>query len=179
MAKIIKSLTIISFCLFIISIILFTAMNNGIVLSFAITFGTFFYHFSMRILVGTIVNKIMKNKADYNKKWFKVGDFEVKIYEFLNVKQWKVKSLSYEPDLFDKSKHTWDEIAQAMCQAEIVHEIIVVLSFLPIFASLLFGEFFVFLLTSIFSALFDFSFVILQRYNRPRILRLLNKTHKV
>ena len=66
-----------------------------------------------------------------------------------------------------------DEIAQAMCQAELVHETIVILSFVPVAFSAVFGAFWVFLITSLCAAAFDLMFVIIQRYNRPRIIRLI------
>ena len=66
--------------------------------------------------------------------------------------------------------HTWDEIAQAMCQAELVHETIVILSFLPILAGIRFGAYPVFIITSVLAAAFDMMFVIMQRYNGPRIV---------
>ena len=82
---------------------------------------------------------------------------------------------TYDPKVFDSKLHTWDEIAQAMCQAELVHEVIVLLSFLPLFAAIPFGAFPVFLITSLISALYDLSFVIMQRYNRPRVVRIFEK----
>ena len=63
----------------------------------------------------------------------------------------------------------------AMCQAELVHETIMVFSFLPIIASVWFESIGVFVITSIVSALIDLIFVIIQRYNRPRIIRILQK----
>lgn len=36
---------------------------------------------------------------------------------------------TYRPDWFDPRLHSWKEIAQTMCQSEVVHEIIAVLSF--------------------------------------------------
>ena len=83
---------------------------------------------------------------------------------------------TFEPDCFDRTIHTWEEIAQAMCQAELVHEIIIVLSFLPVFAAIPFGALFAFVITSVLAACFDALFVIMQRYNRPRIVRLISKT---
>ena len=62
-----------------------------------------------------------------------------------------------------------------MCGAEIVHEIIMVLSFLPLLAIPVFGAFPVFLITSVLAALFDGVFVMAQRYNRPRLVRILEK----
>lgn len=82
---------------------------------------------------------------------------------------------TYDRDTFDTLKHSWDEIVQATCQSELVHEVNVVLSFLPLIASVLFGEFYVFLITSILSALFDLMFVFMQRFNRARILKMQEK----
>ena len=62
-----------------------------------------------------------------------------------------------------------------MCQAEIVHEIIVILSFVPLLFTIPFGAFPVFLLTSAGSALLDTVFVIIQCCNRPRIMKLARK----
>ena len=73
----------------------------------------------------------------------------------------------------DNRLHTWDEIAQAMCQAELVHEVIIILSFLPILAAIPFGALFVFVFTSILSAGYDAMFVMMQRYNRPRIVKMI------
>ena len=56
-----------------------------------------------------------------------------------------------------------------------VHEGIIVLSFAPILASLAFGATWVFVLTSVLAACYDMLFVVMQRYNRPRILRVMEK----
>ena len=54
---------------------------------------------------------------------------------------------TYDSALFSPQKHTWDEIAQAMCQAELVHEVIAVLSFVPIIMTIWWGAFEVFLIS--------------------------------
>ena len=144
-------------------------------LSLTITFGTIAYHLTVRLLVGGVVNGIMRNHADYHKKWYQMRPFEERIYGALRVKQWKSKLPSFEPEWFSLQSHNFDEIAQTMCQSEIVHEINVVLSFLPLFASIWFGSFIVFCVTSIVAACFDMVFVIMQRYNRPRIVRIVER----
>ena len=141
----------------------------------AITFGTCLYHFAMRLLVGHILNRVMGNKADYRKGWYQLRPFEARLYKRLRVKKWKGKMPAYDPSCFDPQLHSWEEIAQAMCQAELVHEVIALLSFLPLFAAIPFGSFGAFLITSVLSSLYDLSFVAIQRYNRPRILKLLEK----
>ena len=61
------------------------------------------------------------------------------------------------------------------CVAEITHEIIILLSFAPLLVIPKFGAAPVFVITSLLAALFDGIFVIMQRYNRPRLLRLSRK----
>jgi len=144
-------------------------------LSLAITSGTVFYHFFMRLLVGHAINSLLHNQTDYRKKWFRPLAFEKKLYSFLKVKKWKRNMPSYDPSLFSAELHTPEEIVQAMCQAEIVHEVIILLSFLPLVFSLWFDSFWVFFVTSLLSACFDLLFVIMQRYNRPRLLRIIDR----
>ena len=141
----------------------------------AITFGTTCYHFSMRLAVGYTLNHRMHNKADYRKCWYQLRPFEKRLYQILKVKKWKSRMPTYDPTCFDPKVRSWNEIAQAMCQAEIVHEVIVVFSFLPLLAAIPFGAFGVFLITSLLAALYDLCFVIMQRFNRPRILKFIEK----
>ncbi|MBR2046694.1 MAG: hypothetical protein IJ958_11280 [Agathobacter sp.] len=170
MAKIMKMTVVISFVLTLAFCFLYEVSSNSLIFSLAITFGTIAYHIIVRLLVGNIVNLIMKNKADYTKKWYQVSATEMKLYKKLKVKQWKNKMPTYDKDTFDISKHSWEEIIQATCQSELVHEINVVISFVPIIASVWFGAFWVFFITSTLSAMFDLLFVFMQRFNRARIL---------
>ena len=129
----------------------------------------------MRLLVGLAYQLCMKNRADPRRPWYRQRAFEPKLYALLRVKSWKGKLPSYHSDPFDPRKHSWAEIAQAMCQAELVHETIALLSFLPLLAACRFGRFDVFLITSVLGALADLLFVVMQRYNRPRVVRLAER----
>ena len=149
--------------------------NETALFSLAITFGTISYHFRMRLIVGLVFNFTMKNRTDYTIWWFRIKAVGKKLYKALKVKKWKDYMPAFAPENFDKSKRSWDEIAQATCQSELVHETIVLLSFVPVAFSVVFGELAVFLITSSAAALFDLLFVIMQRYNCPRIIRMLNK----
>ena len=168
MPKIMKTVAIATFLLTVI----FALLHQTAI---AITCGTTCYHFAMRLFVGLGLNRIMQNHADYTHAWFRLRKWESSLYRMLRVRKWKGKFPTYDPDLFDQRLHSLDEIAQAMCQAEIVHEIIAVLSFLPLAAVAAFGALPVFLITSILSACFDLCFVIMQRYNRPRVIKLMQK----
>ena len=175
MAKIVKGIAAFSLAATVILAISYKVTSSGILLPLAITSGTIAYHFVMRLMVGLAFHATMRNKADYRKRWYQVSKREMAVYEKLKVKQWKRRMPTYDPALFDPRLHTWEEIVQAMCQAELVHETIAVLSFLPILAGIWFGEYPVLIVKSVLSAACDIVFVIMQRYNRQRVTKLLNR----
>ena len=72
-----------------------------------------------------------------------------------------------------------EEIVGATCQAEIVHEIIMVLSLLPITLISVLGGAVALIATSVLAMLFDCLFVILQRYNRLRLVKIMNRFEKI
>jgi len=170
-AKTLKIITGFCFLGFILTAMLFRLLGQGLYLTLAITFGTTCYHLGIRLLVGMVYNRVMKNRADYTKGWYRIRPWEQRVYDVLKVKKWKSKMPTFAPETFSREKHSWDEIAQAMCQSELVHETNMVLSFLPVISSVWFDEFLVFFLTSLGGALFDLVFVIMQRYNRPRVVK--------
>lgn len=137
----------------------------------AITFFTTFYHFTMRLIVGAFV----PNHFDFRSRWFQPKAFEDRLYKALKVKRWKDHMPTYDPRLFSMKENTLEQIVANMCQAEVVHEVIILCSFLPLLFTLFWGAFPVFCITSILAAGVDTLFVIMQRYNRPRIVRLLQK----
>lgn len=178
MKKSMKAITIIAILATIIFTILYRNTGNGGCLSMAITSGTITYHFVMRYVVAGIFRCVMHNHADLSKRWYQQKNWEKHFYQKLHVKQWKGKMPTYDPDSFNLKLHTPEEIAGAMCQAELSHEIIVVFSFLPLLTVPMFGAFWVFLITSTLAALLDLMFAIMQRYNRPRILKLCRKRNQ-
>ena len=178
MAKIMNRMAWLSVLVTGIFIVLYGRTEHGTALALAITFGTTSYHLVMRLVVGAVFDLLLKNHVDHRRRWFRVSEAEQAFYKKIKVKKWKGKMPAYDPGCFDRSIHTWDEIAQAMCQAELVHEVIMILSFLPILAAIRFGALFVFVATSVLAAGYDAMFVIMQRYNRPRIVKLLEKTKK-
>ncbi len=137
----------------------------------AITCITIFYHFAMRLVVGTVI----PNSFDYRNIWFQPKVFEARLYRFLQVKRWKDRIPTYNPQLFSLAENSLEQIVNHICQAEVVHLTIILLSFVPLLFSLIWQNLFVFLITSILAALVDTVFVILQRYNRPRLVRLMEK----
>jgi magnesium-transporting ATPase (P-type) len=150
-------------------------VHIDLLLTLSITFGTTSFHLFMRLAIGYIFNRKMKNHADYTKKWYQLHSWEKELYRIMRVKKWNTSRMTYDPKAFSPKLHTWMEIAQVMCQSELVHESNIVLSFLPIISSIWLGAAPVFFITSVCASLFDLMFVIIQRYNRARILAFLKK----
>jgi len=175
MAKLMKRTALVSVFAVLLLTGAYLLFPSGLLCSLAVTAGTTAYHFCMRLAVGYLFDRLMHNRADYRRPWFRPRPFEKKLYGFLRVREWKKRMPAYDPSLFSPQEHTLSEIAGAMCQAELVHEVIALCSFLPIAAIPFLGAPGVFIITSALAAGFDLLFVMMQRYNRPRIVRLIDR----
>ena len=151
--------------------------KNGTVLWTGITAFTIMYHFGVRIIMGN-ASKLLKKHISYKQKWFKERKFEKKLYKILKVKNWKDKALTYNPESFSLENHSLDEIANTMAKSEVDHWINEAISVSTIFFSLIWGEFWIFLITALAAMIFDSQFIIIQRYNRPRIVKLIERKSK-
>lgn len=140
----------------------------------AITLLTFCYHLSMRLIVGESVTVFLRGREiSDGAAWFRERRWERGWYRFLRLRKWAHRVLTAKPEQFDASARTPEELLRNMAQAEIVHEICMVLSFLPLLLILPFGAPWAFLLTSLAASLADGIFVAVQRYNRPILRRYL------
>ena len=160
---------------FAVFLTIYIVTNNNIIEVITITVGIALYQVAMRIAVGTVVNLIMNNKANYKNVWFCEKSFENKLYRLIRVRKWKKYVPTYTPDTFDTTKKTVKEIVEATCQAEIVHEVIMIFSLLPITLIPLLGGAVAMIITSVLSMMIDSVFVILQRYNRPKLVRVMER----
>ena len=168
-----KSAAVIALVLTVAFSLLCRLFPTGWILSAAISAGTTCYHFAMRLLVGAIIPHWVKNPMKY--RWFQQKPFETKLYAALKVKGWKAHMPTYNPASFSLRENSLEQIIDNCCVSEAVHETIILLSFLPLLFTLLWGAFPVFLITSLLAAAFDSCFVIMQRYNRPRLVQTLSK----
>ena len=116
-------------------------------LSVAISAGTVFYHFAMRLAVGWIVPKTLSHPRHRN--WFRQRSFEPKLYKILGVKHWKDHMPTYAPASFSLRENTLEQLVDNCCVSEAVHEVIILLSFLPLIFALWWGVFPVFFITSV------------------------------
>lgn len=146
--------------------------KSGVMLWTGIVAFTIMYHFWVRIIMGN-VSKLFKKHINYKQWWFKERKFEKKLYKFLRVKAWKGKALTYNPESFSLKEHSLEEIVNTMTKSEVDHWINEVISLSTLLFAIPWGGFWAFFISAIFSMIFDSQFIIIQRYNRPRIVKIL------
>lgn len=173
-----KSIAVFTTAATVVLSLAYPLFSQGWMLTAAISVGTTAYHFVMRLAVGYVVPRVTGYDFDYNHPWFRPRSWEAGLYKKLRLHRWKGKLPTYAPEQFDLKRQSMQRIIRNMCGAEVVHEVIIVLSFLPLVTVPVFGEFFVFLSTSVFAAAFDGLFVMAQRYNRPRVVRLYKRKER-
>lgn len=174
--KAIISMNIFFIIMTILFYVLWQRFGAGVYQAAYITFLTTSYHFVMRIAVGEIVTAVYsKRRFDYTSVGFRQLKFEPKLYKALRVKKWKRFSITAKPNQFDLEQNSAESLLHNMAQAELGHRIIMVLSFVPLVLIIPYGAPSVFIITSVAACLVDLKYVIIQRYNRPRVIRLINK----
>lgn len=152
-------------------------VESVIVLWIGITAFTILYHFWGRIILGN-VSKLFRKHINYKHWWFKERKFEKKLYKILRVKEWKGKALTYNPEQFDLKENSLESIANTMAKSEVDHWINELVSISTMFFGFIWGEAWIFILTAILAMIFDSQFIVIQRYNRPRVIKLLEKENK-
>ena len=86
MKKTMISVMVISLVLLVASGVAYTMTDIRPLFSMAITFGTIFYHFAVRLAIGGLIDAKYHNHMDYTKKWFRERPFEKKLYQTLKVR---------------------------------------------------------------------------------------------
>lgn len=131
----------------------------------------FLYHILIRFTTPRLLAKL-KKKYNPDNFLFRPKRFEKSLYKSINIKKWKANLITYEPETFLLKYHTPEEILQTMCYSEMVHIILTALSVLFIFFGFIFGNLWAFIVLGCISTIWELRFVIVQRYNRPRIQRI-------
>ena len=65
-----------------------------------------------------------------------------------------------------------------MSKVEVDHWINEAISVSTMFFSIMWGQFWIFFITALAAMIFDSQFIIIQRYNRPRIVKLLERSKR-
>ena len=148
--------------------------KNEVVLWTGIVAFTIMYHFWCRIIMGN-VTKLFQKHINYKQWWFKERKFEKKLYKFLCVKKWKGNASTYNPELFSLKDHSLEEVANTMTKAEVDHWVNEIISLTTLLFIVPWGRCGIFLIQAIVAMIFDSQFIIIQRYNRPRVVKILEK----
>ena len=152
--------------------------NNQVLVIGIVTF-TIMYHFWTRIILGN-VSKLFKKYINYKQSFFCERKFEKSLYKFLKVKDWKGKALTYNPESFSLKEYSLEEIANTMTKSELDHWINEIISLTSILFSFVWIDlFWAFLISAIIAMIFDSQFIIIQRYNRPRVIKIIEKRQSI
>ncbi len=150
-------------------------IDSPVILWIGIVFFMIMYHLWVRIILGWITRRF---KISYKSAFFRELPFERRLYRAMNVRNWKVKKLTYSPDSFVINPDSMESLANSMSKAETDHWINQLISVSSIFFFLIWGCFWGFFISAICAMLFDAQFIVLQRYNRPRALRVMERMRK-
>lgn len=149
--------------------------KNGIILWTGIVSFMILYHFGLRIYMGTVTKKW---NITYNHPWFKQRSFEKKLYKLLRVRKWKDKVLTFEPEMYNFQSRTLSQLATTMAKSETDHWINEIISVISTFFLFIWGCPAAFIISAVAAMIFDAQFIIVQRYNRPIVLRLSKRQQK-
>ena len=158
--------------------ILMSNTHKNVFLTLGITSMTICYHFTMRLVIGSVMARISLSQFDPDSFRFRERGFERKLYKALRVKKWKKFAPTYDDNLFDLTKNPIDNVIGETCRAESVHWLCAAAGLASIALTSVFGSLIAFLITGIISALVDMVFIVIQRYNRPRLMRYAAKRDK-
>lgn len=152
-----------------------------------IVFINFGYHFTYRPIVGFIV-KAFGNKVNVESKTYRIKSAETKRLEKIGIKKWKDALPAWDRDSFVltladiKSADKLQLALRGNICAEIVHHTNFFLSFATCFLAFvptLRPLWYVFFVTGFVTAVVaDLPYVLIQRYNRFRLLALYERVKK-
>lgn len=137
------------------------------------------YHLIIRLFISNLIGRIPLDAFDPDEPRFRELPFERRLYGLLRVKKWKAGAPTYDISEFSPVYHTFGELARTTCRAETSHWLCVLASLVTLCFSAWFGDLPVFLVTALAGALVDLTFIVIQRYNRPRMARLAERREHV
>ena len=135
----------------------------------------FAYHCDIRIFVGYVFNRFIKNKICVQSPLFAIKEKEYKRLQKVGVKRWKDKFIAWNRSLFVLGKMDKDRlniVLQNNITAEITHWVCFFVGFLaiPIGMILSSAEWWIYLSTALITSLVaDLPPIFIQRYNRYRL----------
>lgn len=143
--------------------------KNEIVYGFLMVGIVLLYEFWMRIILGII---LIKPTYNVDSKRFKVHNWELKIYNFFKMKKWIKHAPTFNPDQYDASKLSLDDIIQNTCRNEVTHSVYFFLTYVPIIWAIWLGYMPFCVIQALIVCQTDVILISLQRFNRQRLIKL-------
>ena len=135
-----------------------------------------FYQLLVRIVTPRLLMLVHgKKRFNSDNVWFRQKPVENIIYRFFQVKKWKDRLPTIQPEAFSPKTNSLEGIIEMMCIAEVLHIQLFFWSLIFILFGFVFGHFWILILIAILSACWEFRFIMAQRYNRPRVKELQKK----
>lgn len=167
--------------LFIISLALCICTNfKSPYFSIFITVLMFAFHFDFRALSGLIFSAF-KNKINVDNKIYNISEKEYQLLTKLKVKSWKDGFFAIDKKLFiikTINKNNLEYVLKNNINAELIHIFCFFFGFISILIGCLISieEWYIYLITAIITSfIVDFPPILIQRYNRYRLLKIKNK----
>lgn len=173
MKKLMYGVSIVSLALMFIFFAVFVSTKSDACLILGISAMTICYHFTVRLVIGNLCDIYCTPESINPKEHrFQPKKFEKGLYKAIKVRSWKDLFPTYDPDKFSLRTHSVDELIFESCKAEIVHWLCALSGFASLIFSVLFGAFSIFLVTAVIGGIYDMCFVVIQRFNRPRLQKI-------
>lgn len=131
------------------------------------------YHFIVRLAITNLCDLYCTPESmNPNEHRFQPKKFEKGLYKVLKVRKWKNLFPNYDPNKFSLRTHSVDELIFESCKAEVVHWLCAFAGFASLIFSVWFGAISIFIVTSVIGGIYDMCFVVIQRFNRPRLQKI-------
>ena len=141
-----------------------------------------FYQLAVRVLISIYYRQVHKWPWNPHNPWFRERAWEKPFYNALRVKRWKDFLPTNRPGDFDIRQTDIAGILNNSCRAEAVHATNNAAGYLPLLLTGLMTRPRQYLGIALFIAvgfgIADSILALIQRYNRPRLLRLLDLLEK-
>ncbi len=135
-----------------------------------------FFQLVLMHISAPVIYTVFRMRFNAECAWFKEKRFEARLYSALGVKKWKGRAAVYSPRLLKRQGKDLCGMVMYMCHAELVHELAAFLS-PSVFLLLIWREvdILVLIASALIFAAVHLCFAAIQRYNRPRCLRIMKK----
>lgn len=149
---------------------LFVRTNNNLMLIIAVLMLNAAFQVIARLLIGTICEGVFENGINSSGDWYKTSAFEDRLYGTLNIKGLKKFLPTFERTDFSLKKDSIQYIIDTGCEVEVEHELCIAASMLGVLFALIFGKVWLFAIVAATAVIYDLLFVVVQRFNRSRLI---------